>query len=175
MGPRTNTNLWGCQSLVATIHFSPFTGGCFTDFLLIQGFFPQQEGSFCPFTYSLGNHSRMLHSLTPFTRIHSLHPCEYWPLSVRVSAVRNRKLEPSEQFQRRALYGPMPVYTRTFREIWEPSPGALFSGKHPYGPMALKVRQKFPLRLVLVHSPWMALPSVFPGTESRTGIVGSTF
>ena len=54
----------GFLSLVATIHFSPFTGECFT---------VQQEGSFCPFTYSLG-HASLIHSIhtntfTPFTRI----------------------------------------------------------------------------------------------------------
>ena len=56
---------------VATIHFSPFTGEWFTDFLFIHGSFPQQEGSFCALTHSLGNHGRMLHSFTLFTRIPS--------------------------------------------------------------------------------------------------------
>ena len=62
--------------VVATIHFSLFTDEWFTDFLFIQGLFPQQEGSFCPFTNSLGNHGRMLHSFTPFPRVHSLHSRE---------------------------------------------------------------------------------------------------
>ena len=43
--------------------------------------FPQQESSFCPSTYSLGNQGRMLHSFTPFTRIYSLHSHEKWPLA----------------------------------------------------------------------------------------------
>ena len=46
---------------------SPFTCEWFTDFLFIHRcFFLQQEGSFRPFTHSLGNHWRMLHSFTPF-------------------------------------------------------------------------------------------------------------
>ena len=58
--------------LVVTIHISPFMGIWFTDFpSFTVSFFPQQEGSFCPFTHSLGNHRPMLHSFTPFTRIHS--------------------------------------------------------------------------------------------------------
>ena len=56
-----------CLTLVATIHFSPFTDQWFTDFIFIHRLFPQQEGSFCPFTCSLGNHGRTLHSFTPFT------------------------------------------------------------------------------------------------------------
>ena len=55
------------RALVATIHFSPFTGEWFTDFLFAHGFFLQQEGSFCPFSYPLGNHGRMFRSFTPFT------------------------------------------------------------------------------------------------------------
>ena len=80
-------------TLVATIHFSPSTGEWFTDCLFIHGLFPQQEGSFCPFIYSLGNHGRMLHSFTPVTRIHSLHSCESWPL----------RFEPLRESQRRGL------------------------------------------------------------------------
>ena len=67
---------WTSLNLVATIHLSPFTHEKFTDFLFIHGFFSQQEGSFCPFTYSLGNHGRILHLFTPFTQIHALHSCE---------------------------------------------------------------------------------------------------
>ena len=62
------------RSLVACIHFCPFTGECFTDFLFIHRHFSQQQGSFCPFTLSLCNHRRMFNSFTPFTRkIHSTH------------------------------------------------------------------------------------------------------
>ena len=57
--------------IVATIHPSPFTGKWFTDFLFIHSFSSQQEGSFHPFTHSLGHHGRMLHSLTPFKQVHS--------------------------------------------------------------------------------------------------------
>ena len=39
-------------------------------FLFIHRLFPQQEGSCGPFTYSLGNHGRTLHSFTP---IHALN------------------------------------------------------------------------------------------------------
>ena len=70
--------------------------------------------------------------------------------------------------QRRAfLNGPMPVYTRTFREISEPLVHMNFRGNsygpmaplpcsqgNSYGPMALNVRQKFPARLVLVQG-WL--------------------
>ena len=56
------------QTLVATIHFSRITGEWSTDFLIIHLFCLQREDSFCPFTYSLGDHGRTLHSLTPFTR-----------------------------------------------------------------------------------------------------------
>ena len=61
------------ETLVATIHSSRFTGEWFTDFLFIHGLFPQPEGSFCPFTSSLVNHGRTLHTFTPFTRIRSIH------------------------------------------------------------------------------------------------------
>ena len=68
---------WGCQArrvwdLVA-IDFSLFTGEWFSDFLFIHGLFPQQEGSFCPFTSCFCNHRRMLNSVTRLTRVHSLH------------------------------------------------------------------------------------------------------
>ena len=40
------------MTLVATIHFSPFTGNWLTDFLFTHSLFcPQQEGSLSPFTY----------------------------------------------------------------------------------------------------------------------------
>ena len=57
--------------------------------------------------------------------------------------------------QIRALYGPIPVQTRTFRGIWEPVvPWCLAFKENLYGPTALKVCQKFPPRLVLVHG-WL--------------------
>ena len=56
--------------------FCSLMGDCFADLLFIHGLFPQQEGSFRPFTHSLGNHGRMLHSFTPFTRIHSFRSQE---------------------------------------------------------------------------------------------------
>ena len=58
-------------TLVAFIHFCPFTDESFTHLLLIHGVLPRQEGSFCPFTHSVGNHRRMLHSIhaIPFTPI----------------------------------------------------------------------------------------------------------
>ena len=61
--------------LVATIRFSPFTGEWFTDFLFIHGLsFPQQEGSLCPFTSSLGANASLICSIhantfTPFMRM----------------------------------------------------------------------------------------------------------
>ena len=54
--------------------------------LLNPPFLVPEEGSFCPCTCSLGNHGRMLHSFSPFTRMHSLHSCESWPL------IRNARL-----------------------------------------------------------------------------------
>ena len=81
---------------------------------------------------------------------------------------KTSRLGPFPNFlQRRALYGPMPVKTRTFREILEPlvhmncrgnsqgpmAPLPFFQG-NSYGPMVLKVRPKFPPRLALVHG-WL--------------------
>ena len=67
--PAKNLDRTVLRLISATIHFSLFTGEWFTDLLFIHGFFPQKDGSFCPFTHSLGNHRQMLHSFTPFTRI----------------------------------------------------------------------------------------------------------
>ena len=65
----------------------------------------------------------------------------------------------------RALYGPMPVENfqrdlgaigpHAFQEksVWT-NPLVPCFREDLYGPMALKVRQKFPLRLVLVHG-WL--------------------
>ena len=81
--------------------------------------------------------------------------------------------------QRRALYGPIPMWTRTFGEIWKPLVHANFRGssygpmaplpcfqENSYGPMALKVRQKFPLRLAFVHR-WLF--PVIPPNDKRKG------
>ena len=77
-----------------------------------------------------------------------------------------------QEFQRRAVYGPIPVSTRTFREIWEPLVHMNFKG-NSYGPipwclvfrddlhglLALKVRQVSPPETSI--GPWMAFPRVF--------------
>ena len=64
--------------------------------------------------------------------------------------------------QRRALYGPIPVKTETFRELWGPLVHT-FSCGNSYGPMVLKVLQKFPPTLALVHG-WLfpEVSRVFP-------------
>ena len=67
-------------TLVATIHFSPFTGVWFTDFLFIHGLFLQHEGcwalSIHRFTWQSRANASHIHSVnantfTPFARIHS--------------------------------------------------------------------------------------------------------
>ena len=79
--------------------------------------------------------------------------------------------------QGRALYGPIPVKTGTFRELWAPLVHTFSWGIHmdqslvytfswgkSYGPMVVKVRQKFPPTLVLVHG-WL-FPVHVQGTRS---------
>ena len=53
---------------------------------LLVFFLFRKKKKFCPFTYSLGNHVRMLHSFAPPTRVHSLHSSEEWPLWVGPSS-----------------------------------------------------------------------------------------
>ena len=59
----------------------------------------------------------------------------------------------SNILQGRALYGPIPVKTETFRELSGPLVHT-FSWGNSYGPMVLKVLLKFPPTLVLVHG-WL--------------------
>ena len=55
--------------------------------------------------------------------------------------------------QGRALYGPIPVETETFEELSGPLVHTNSWG-NSYGPMVLKVLQKFPPTLALVHG-WL--------------------
>ena len=68
--------------------------------------------------------------------------------------------------QGRALYGPIPVKTETFRELWAPLVHT-FSWGNSYGPMVLEVLLKFPPTLVLVHG-WLFPVCAYFSARRRT-------
>ena len=62
----------GITTFAATIHFRPFTDECFTEFSSFMGFSAaRRQNIVLSIHFSLVNHGRMLHSFTPFMRIHS--------------------------------------------------------------------------------------------------------
>ena len=83
--------------VATTIHFSPLTGEFFTDFLFMGLLSATRRLLLSIHTFTWAWQRRMLHSFTPFTRIHSLHPREYLG-NVRntVSGVLFRKRELTE-------------------------------------------------------------------------------
>ena len=82
------------------------------------------------------------------------------------------------RIQGRALYGPVPVKTETFRELWAPLVHTNFGGEihmdqslvhtfswgNSYGPMVLRVFLKFPPTLALVHG-WL-FPGILRGCKT---------